>query len=85
MDGLPGPKDRTLQESESIQVTPGVPQGSVLRPTLFLIYINDLHDEVCSQSHLFADDTDLYLTIEIEDYGSILQNDLDIRSRRETR
>ena len=73
------------EESESVPVTSGVPQGSVLGPILFLIYINDLPDEVCSQVRLFADDTALYLTIEGEDDGSALQNDLDILSKWETR
>ena len=73
------------EESESVPVTSGVPQGSVLGPILFLIYINDLPDEVCSKVCLFADDTALYLTIEGEDDGSALQNDLDILSKWETR
>ena len=60
------------EESGSVPVTSGVPQGSVLGPILFLIYINDLPDEVSSQVRLFADDTPLYLTIEREDHGSIL-------------
>ena len=73
------------EESESVPVTSGVPQGSVLGPILFLIYNNDLPDEVCSQVRLFADDTALYLTIKSEDDGSALQNDLDILSKWETR
>ena len=73
------------EESESVPITSGVPQGSVLGPILFLIYINDLPDEVCSQVHLFANDTALYLTIESEDDSSALQNDLDKLSKWETR
>ena len=42
------------------QVASGVPQGSVLGPTLFLLYINDIQDEIKSTMRLFVDDSIIY-------------------------
>ena len=60
------------------QVTPGVPQGRILGPILFLMCINDLSNEVESSIKLFADDTKVYREIHnVENDTLLLQSDLD--------
>ena len=48
------------QLSTWLPVTAGVPQGSILRPLLFLIYVNDLSNNLSSTTKIFADDTSLF-------------------------
>ena len=48
------------QASEREKINAGVPQGSILGPLFFLIYTNNLTDEISSIVKLFADDTSLF-------------------------
>ena len=54
-----------------------MPQGSVLGPMLFLLYIDDINNAITSQIKLFADDSVLYRNIHNQNDQVILQNDLD--------
>ena len=52
--------DLDRKSSQEYPVTAGVPQGPILSPTLFLLYINDLPDNVNCDSAIYADDTTVY-------------------------
>ena len=64
------------KSSTSSPVKSGVPQGTVLGPLLFLLYINDLPDNLQSSVKLFADDTLLYGVIASDTDCDHLQDDL---------
>ena len=64
------------QASDSVIVLSGVPQGLVLGPILFLIFINDLPDNTRSSVRLFAEDCVLYRNIYSIQVCLILQEDL---------
>ncbi len=57
-------------------VDSGVPQGSVLRPLLFICYINDMPGVVLSTFRMFADDTKIFRQVDSEEDTENLQSDL---------
>ena len=67
---------RSARSSEA-EVVSGVPQGSVLGPILFVLYINDLPDHVKCMLEMFADDTKIYGEVKGEEGIRKLQTDLD--------
>ena len=59
-----------------LPVSSGVPQGTILGPLLFLLYVNDIADNLNSKVALFADDCVLYREVQTKDDQLELQNDL---------
>ena len=72
-------KQRVVINGKSSNLAPvisGIPQGSVLGPILFWIYVNDLPEMARSKLKLFADDTKLYKSTKDVADKEILQTDL---------
>ena len=63
--------------SDESQVLSGVPQGTVMGPLLFLLFINDISADVSSSIRLFADDCLIYRDIRSSHDAELLQQDLD--------
>ena len=63
--------------SEVLSVTSGVPQGSILGPMLFLLYVNNMPDTIASSKvAVFADDTKIFKAIKSASKAAAVQEDL---------
>ena len=66
-----------LREFTVPDITSGILQGTVHGPTLFLVFINDIADNLHSTARLFADDCVIYRPIHREKDHQLMQEDLD--------
>ena len=64
-------------KSNKLQVISGIPQGSVIGPMLFILFINDLPSELQSSAYMFADDTKLFRSYPANtQVDNVIQQDL---------
>ena len=77
-DFLPNQYQRVAfngQVSRWATVNAGIPQGSIISPLLFLIFVNDLSTGFSSISRLFAEDTSLFsVVLNLNSSGNVLNN-----------
>ncbi|KAI8517532.1 hypothetical protein Bbelb_035490 [Branchiostoma belcheri] len=62
--------------SDWVKVTSGIPQGSVLGPFLFVVFINDMPSAISSTCYLFADDAKVFRRVNSPDEVATLQGDI---------
>ena len=82
---MSGRKHRVSVEGELscwANVKSGIPQGSVLGPILFVIFINDMPNTIRSFCQLFADDAKIFRNIKSPSDSDCLQEDIDKLSGR---
>ncbi len=75
---LSGRKQRVVLPGANslwVSIKAGVPQGSILGPLLFLVFINDIVNELNSTVRLFADDTSLYIIVDHPQTAAAILND----------
>ena len=82
MNYLQGKKQQVIIDnavSNSVDVLSGVPQGSILGPLFFVLFINDIYENIEPNTNiaLFADDTKIWREIKSNNDCDILQKDID--------